>query len=148
MTPEMEALGRRALAAGMEWADGMLAVCPIPLVGGGLRVTDVAHGRLWEGDYSWNFGQCVPDLSDPATLGCIVAQAREALGEPMCWAVPGRDGIWLVHREDGEYDGGEGLLVTGGWGLDDMADFVAESSEPAAWVAALEAAKRRKEMES
>lgn len=61
------------------------------------------QGRVWTPDLLWRWNRTVdrPDLSDPATLGCLLALVREAWGErSLCcvkdlagagwWAV----GIW------------------------------------------------------
>jgi hypothetical protein len=91
MTEEMQELGRRAVACkGWRWMLGMSAT------GQGyldtLRVIDVDHGDpclpdCWEyrgylrgrenGD-DWPTGEVVPNLTDPATLGCLLALVREA----------------------------------------------------------------------
>lgn len=73
MTPEMEALGRRAVACkGWRWMPGMR------------WVNDPAKPLTSEGDegrheYGYTppkYG--IPDLTDPATLGCLLALVREA----------------------------------------------------------------------
>ena len=99
MTDEMTALGRRAVACkGWRWMPGMRAYGP-------------HWGPLWEGapptsswyarveqdgdhvgirddgphivaDLSITPEGTVPDLSDHATLGCLLAQVRVAWGDP------------------------------------------------------------------
>jgi hypothetical protein len=65
MTPKIEVLARRAVACkGWRWMPGMLTDV-------GERVTDV--GAFYLGT--------LPDLSDPATLGCLLALVREAWGD-------------------------------------------------------------------
>jgi hypothetical protein len=86
------------------------------------------------------WGSAIPDLSDPATLGCLVVLAREALGEPGAYAAH-YDGSWTIERDDGAES--EGYHDGGEWGLNGSGDFISEPSEPAVWVAALEAAGRK-----
>lgn len=65
----------------------------------------------------------LPDLSDPATLGCILALVREAFGDPSLFAECHPVGArWQIHSVDG------GIFGEG-------------DSEAAALVAALEAVK-------
>ena len=62
MTPELEELGRRAAAcAKWRWLPGMLTDTGVRLGARNGEVTIVA-----------------PDLSDPATVGCLLALVREA----------------------------------------------------------------------
>jgi len=78
MTPDTEALARRAVACkGWRWMPGMLAVAtevcgyaPPPQRLGQLFV-EPSDSRTW-----------FPDLTDPATLGCLLALVLEAWGRP------------------------------------------------------------------
>ena len=104
MTPELIALGKRAIACrGWRWVAGML-VYALPDepddIGAGIglgitmaagerpRVVSVRDGCVtlaWEagaGDAEGGtlLSDDIPDLSDPATLGCLLALVREALG--------------------------------------------------------------------
>lgn len=64
----------------------------------------------------------IPDLSDPATMGCLLALVREAFGDPTLFAECHPVGAkWQTHSVDG------GVFGEG-------------STEAAALVAALEAA--------
>ena len=133
MTPEMEALGRSALEAGWRWM-------------GGARVLPMAPCfpayRLGDDPDQWphDLGLRVPDFCDAATLGTLIAQAREALGEPCAYA--GHiNGEWYIDRDGGGEP--EGLDLGGEWGAGGADVFICEPSEPAAWVAALEAAGRK-----
>jgi len=82
MTEEQIALARRAVACrGFRWMPGML---------------DVHGGRLVAVESPWlrldyiddddpvrvSSSACLPDLTDPATLGCLLALVREARSEP------------------------------------------------------------------
>ena len=98
MTPEVEALARRAVACprwrwmgGMRWIDNR----PPPLEPIALRVAD---NRPRDG---WDVPRHVlPDLTDPATLGCLLALVRKAWWDPYLvvrWS--GHD--WRVVRTDG-----------------------------------------------
>jgi len=63
MTPELEALARRAVACkGWRWMPGM---------------ADHWGQRLREGHWV-DPAAALPDLTDPATLGCLLALVREA----------------------------------------------------------------------
>jgi hypothetical protein len=97
---EPSALARRAVACkGWWWMPGMLAIG----VGwiGAARICEVTDGtpELWEyrgymrgpctshcrGDetpWAESHSEPLPDLSDPATLGCLLALVRQAWGYP------------------------------------------------------------------
>jgi hypothetical protein len=71
----LEELGRRAVACKRwRWMEGMLA--------GTTRIVDVKDGPyVFDSEYEDCAGlphKAVPDLSDPATLGCLLALVREA----------------------------------------------------------------------
>ena len=107
MTPELEALGRRAVACkGWRWMPGMLGA------GTGLRLDEMT--QHWEAE--------IPDLSGPATMGCLLELVREAWGDPLAHVAP----------------------VAGGWRLWlelDLSVFFDGATEAEALVAALEAAQ-------
>ena len=78
MTPELEALARRAVACPRwRWMPGMAYLRR----GKRHRVdSDVlANGGSYD-------ETCIPDLTDPATLGCLLALVREAWGDPGFYA--------------------------------------------------------------
>ena len=113
MTPELIALGKRAVACPRwRWVAGML-VYALPDepddIGAGIglgitmaagerpRVVSVRDGCVtlaWEagaGDAEGGtlLSDDIPDLSDPATLGCLLALVREAWPDAYCgWDFP------------------------------------------------------------
>ena len=97
MTPDTEALGRRAVACeGWRWMPGMRSVSP----GGHSRRLDPPPNATglhpW---WTWSEGECeegLPDLSDPCTLGGLLALVREAWATPIAWVEPGHDGLWVM----------------------------------------------------
>ena len=79
-------LGKRAVACkSWRWMPGMLTTCDLRVVDGGDEYV-VGHrsGPTKDGG-GWYDGEAaglLPDLTDPATLGCLLALVREARGEP------------------------------------------------------------------
>jgi hypothetical protein len=56
------------------------------------------QGRTWTPDLLWRWHpHDRPDLSDPATVGCLLALVREAYGDERLACVPWRRG-WAVDR--------------------------------------------------
>ena len=97
-----EDLGRRAVACeGWRWMPGMLMDCSRPYIfrivkvdGDGCPRECVCGGifgpgrgsadgdmRAWDWQ-QWREHGMLPDLTDPATLGCLLALVREAWGDP------------------------------------------------------------------
>lgn len=104
MTPSTEALARRAVACrGWRWMQGML----IADNGAGVRFLweddRYLHGMAAEASGLWmrmnKDRERLPDLTDPATLGCLLALVREAWSQPSATTLAHR-GRWYVVYED------------------------------------------------
>jgi hypothetical protein len=118
MTPPKLDLARRAVAC-REWRllPGMRRLS-------GYRITkeDLAD------EPQFRPSDILPDLTDPATLGCLLHFVREAWGDPMMSPRP-IDGRWCMYSAGGSVLGSGRYL----WG----------ATEAEALVVALEAAHRR-----
>jgi hypothetical protein len=111
MTDEMIALGRRAVACkGFRWLPGMRAVGQYPdypvrvhAFGENLRDTDdMEQPEPWGwqqpapyGDHVYP-GPYLPDLTDPATLGCLLVLVRDAYADARITVVPRGARVWAV----------------------------------------------------
>lgn len=116
MTDEQIALARRAVACkGWRWMPGML----VDSGGTIYRMTEKTIA-LGCGSPEFQREYMRPDLTDAATLGCLLALVREAHGRRCYTQASG--GYWAVQNDDTEEM----------WG--------AEATEAEALVAALEAA--------
>ncbi len=78
-------LARRAVACPRwRWMPGMLTTCDLRVVEGdaeyviGQRSGPTKSGGGW---YDGDAAGLLPDLADPATLGCLLALVREAWGD-------------------------------------------------------------------
>ena len=88
-----EALARRAVACPRwRWMPGMLRLRDAP----GKADHGKREGRAEARD-DWSYAEwpCLPDLTDPATLGCLLALVREAWSEPLL-SVAWAGGRWYV----------------------------------------------------
>lgn len=87
MTEEQIALARRAVACkGWRWMPGMLAIerdDPQWHISDDGKVRVVAMAPAWS----------LPDLTDPATVGCLLALVREAFGSTTVFA------LWSADRQ-------------------------------------------------
>lgn len=135
-------LGKRAVACkGWRWMPGMRAIEGVLREGHSKvwqRAIDGVHGLEW----SQAHGGCwdpVPDLRDPATLGCLLALVRES--HPGCAIWVARDCV-VNPLDDTEHmlDEREGWTVCGGSGDDYLSPYGRGSTEAEALVGALEAA--------
>jgi hypothetical protein len=123
MTEEQIALARRAVACkGWRWMPGMLTSFNARHLGRHLWVDQGSSVVVYADQ---NEGE-VPDLTDPATLGCLLALVREAWGDSEMHMTLGAKGwVWLT---------GESRVY------DVVMPINAGASEAEALVAALEAA--------
>ncbi len=93
MPDDLIALGKRAVAcAGWRLMSGMLLV-DVPRSGCGpvayqrlVHCRPVSPPRSPDPSVAWEYGEPIPDFSDPATLGCLLALVREAWGSPSLFA--------------------------------------------------------------
>lgn len=100
MTDDLIELGKRAVACkGWRWMPGMAAVQGERVVlmddDGTLRLVTAVRSFF---DSS---GACLPDLSDPATVGCLLALVREAWGRDDLGASRYKE-RWCVERWCGD----------------------------------------------
>jgi len=91
MTEDMIELGKRAVACkGWRWMPGMLVRCgdwlPVRMVS-----VDAARAALLSEN-------ALPDLTDPATVGCLLALVREAWGDPtyLPTCLDADDEAWVI----------------------------------------------------
>ncbi len=96
---QLQILGRRARrCARWRWMPGMLSL-------NGIRVVRGEEGVAFAGA-----DQDLPDLRDPATLGCVLALVRDALSDPaLCiisYQLPRRRAhkvVWSVDATDQQW---------------------------------------------
>lgn len=117
MTPELTELARRVVACPRwRWMPGMLVAGPGWFDCARLCDVDPASGLpdLWEyrgyvrgpcaagrsaNTDRWDHTDAYPDLTDPATLGCLTALVREAWGDPEAHLALGAAGWVLMSGE-------------------------------------------------
>jgi hypothetical protein len=60
--------------------------------------------RISESLVPFTFSVDLPDLTDPATLGCLLALVREAWGDDEAYAIPwhDEDGGWTICVREAE----------------------------------------------
>lgn len=104
MTPELEVLGRRAVACkGWRCMPGMMNDSGQRIIESnfGLRTVYFCYEGLTENNQD-DAEDAIPDFSDPATVGCLVALVREVLNEPsmhsMYKSAP-QEGWWIFTKE-------------------------------------------------
>ena len=111
MTPELVALGRRAVACkGWKYRRGMAVVMndgerAIIIKANGFTAKLYCEDR-GGGVYDYTFSSFLPDLFDPATLGCLLALVREAHDSDCAhaWTPTRSQGRWIVSRPEREGD--------------------------------------------
>ena len=99
MTSDLEPLARRAIACkgwrwmpGMRTTDAMRVVHDQPLYPG--RPCAIREGAWVDIAPPRPLRDALPDLTDPATLGCLLALVREARGESTGFLTPAKGGGW------------------------------------------------------
>jgi hypothetical protein len=96
MTEEQIALARRAVACkGWRWIAGMKAIRHEEHCTSWFRIEETL--RRLAGDWA----SALPDLTDPATLGCLLALVREAWGDHATSFANGYEepqNVWVVHN--------------------------------------------------
>lgn len=134
--------GRRWLAAGMGWREGMLTAT-------GWRLTSDPYERGWACAARPGVEVAIPlldsdggpDFDDAATRGVALEMVRERLGEPTAYLTyDASHGEWSLVRNLG-HDEEEGLHSGGDWGLNGTGAFITGPTEADALVAAAEAAQ-------
>lgn len=100
----MEELAKRAVGCkGWRWMPGMLAISPHF---GLRRVLQLSNngGARWDGGLGVARGLGFPDLTDPATMGCLEALVREVYQRDGI-GVSRDGGSWTIIAESGVWCG-------------------------------------------
>jgi hypothetical protein len=100
--PDLTHLAQRATSCPhWRWLPGMLTLQHGRVCGSGFLVIEGADelGSPFVdcADTVDDWPACLPDLSDPATLGCLLALVRESLGDPWIRVEPGSRGWYCIH---------------------------------------------------
>lgn len=117
----MVALARRAVACpGWRWLEGCVDMAGCVYLGqfahGDMRHTWAKHDR---GSWAWAEPEFnLPDLSHPATLGCLLHLVREAWSQPVSAAITTRKTYEEHSWPQGGFDDDEGREVYGFWTVD------------------------------
>lgn len=135
MTPDLVALGRRAVACPRwEWKARMRVVCFdwVVSLGGTIVARSGALCVEWEWDspHRTSWDALLPDLSDNATRGAVLGLVREAWGVPTMSVQALADSqLWRLRRPHG-------------WQTTKTypSEFIDGSTEAESMIAALEAA--------
>lgn len=124
----MVALAKRAIACkGWRWMPGMRIINAGIVVAVGVdgrpyriglmvgtgekplaareQLHDIVCGCLRSSTTTRRSNESLPDLSDPATLGCLLALVRSAYGDPravICWQGGAQCGYWETFVADSE----------------------------------------------
>lgn len=84
---------------GFRWMPGIRDIdgCRVLSVeeDGSLWVSDTQDGHVT--DWVWGTDMALPDLADPATLGCVERMMQDAWGDPTMFAKPVPGGYMLAH---------------------------------------------------
>lgn len=99
MTPELVALAHRAVACkGWRWMPGMMRLRVTPPE---MRDYLRREGRVPDTGDDWSYGgwPVIPDLTDPATLGCLLALVREVWSDAEAHIALGGAGWVLLSGE-------------------------------------------------
>ena len=103
MTEAQTALSRRVVACkGWRWMPGMMRLRATPTWS---RDHLKGEGRVTDGGDPWVYEDwpVIPDVTDAATVGCLLALVREAWGDPtLCVVLDTSDGRWCVERRCGD----------------------------------------------
>lgn len=89
-------LGRRWVAAGCGWAPGVLDMEGWRV--GGWTLHDGAREAMKAGQHRLYHYPKIPDLRDPPTVGALLAEVREAWGDPEIGVLVNSAGRWDVIR--------------------------------------------------